>query len=231
MQRLRVQDMESRYVDACANKRMKASCNHFGEKDGTAVGILVADGGGSTAGEEGTGRSMTCESHGFISVIGRRRVMEDAVTVVIGEIDSYDFFAVYDGHGGDQAANACRERLHLIVAKEVEERQTRGGVCGVGRGLGYWEDLMAACFMKMDEEVIRDRSSDVDSEMRSVGSTAMVVMVGKEELVAANCGDSRAVLCRGGVAVPLSCDHKVMTSHNFLLYAIAYLLIMTRRQI
>ena len=43
-----------------------------------------------------------------------------------------------------------------------------------------------------------------------MGSTAAVVVVGKEEIVVANCGDSRAVLCRGGVAVPLSRDHKVI---------------------
>ncbi|KAL0331099.1 UNVERIFIED_CONTAM: protein phosphatase 2C 51 [Sesamum angustifolium] len=36
----------------------------------------------------------------------------------------------------------------------------------------------------------------------------MVVLVGKEEVVVANCGDSRAVLCQRGVAVPLSRDHK-----------------------
>jgi hypothetical protein len=43
-----------------------------------------------------------------------------------------------------------------------------------------------------------------------IGSTAVVAVVGKEEVVVANCGDSRAVICRGGVAVPLSVDHKVM---------------------
>lgn len=155
---------------------------------------------GGTAEEDRKGRRVTCgsQSHGYISVIGRRRVMEDAVTVAIGEIDSYDFFAVYDGHGGAHAADACREKLHLIVAQEVEERRTREG-CG-----GGWEDLMAACFLKMDEEV-----SSAGGDVSSVGSTALVVMVGKDELVVASCGDSRAVLCRAGMAVPLSRDHKV----------------------
>ncbi|KDO76517.1 hypothetical protein CISIN_1g023178mg [Citrus sinensis] len=136
-------------------------------------------------------------SHGFISVIGRRRVMEDAVTVAIGGIDSYDFFAVYDGHGGANTTAACRERLHLIVAQEVKERRKREG-CG-----GGWEDLMAACFLKMDEEV-----TGAGRDASSVGPSALVVMVDEEELVVANRGNSRIVLCRAGVAVPLSRDHK-----------------------
>ncbi|KAJ1270117.1 hypothetical protein BS78_06G030300 [Paspalum vaginatum] len=44
-----------------------------------------------------------------------------------------------------------------------------------------------------------------------VGSTAVVALLVRGRLVVANCGDSRAVLCRGpaGAApVPLSCDHK-----------------------
>jgi protein phosphatase 2C len=43
-----------------------------------------------------------------------------------------------------------------------------------------------------------------------VGSTAVVAVLVRGRLVVANCGDSRAVLCRGGATpVPLSVDHKV----------------------
>lgn len=181
-------------VDGLVNrKKMRAAYDHHRAPGG----ILVA---GGTEEEDKTGRSMTCGSlsHGFISVIGRRRVMEDAVTVAIGGIDSYDFFAVYDGHGGAHATAACRERLHLIVAQEVKERRKREG-CG-----GGWEDLMAACFLKMDEEV-----SGAGRDASSVGPSALVVMVDEEELVVANRGNSRIVLCRAGVAVPLSRGHKV----------------------
>ena len=45
------------------------------------------------------------------------------------------------------------------------------------------------------------------------------MVVGKEEIVVANCGDSRAVLCRGGVAVPLSRDHKVIHVLIYLVVA------------
>jgi protein phosphatase 2C len=41
-----------------------------------------------------------------------------------------------------------------------------------------------------------------------VGSTAVVALVSANQVVVANCGDSRAVLCRGGEPVALSRDHK-----------------------
>ncbi|EOY25008.1 hypothetical protein QUC31_009062 [Theobroma cacao] len=153
--------------------------------------------------EENKVESVTCVSHGSISVIGRRRAMEDAVKVSVGEIQGYDFFAVYDGHGGAQVANACRDRMHQLVVKEVEER-TRGG-----KG-PEWEKVMAACFAKMDEEVSGEdyQGGAGDVDMKTMGSTAVVVLVGRDVVVVANCGDSRAVLCRGGTAVALSSDHK-----------------------
>lgn len=44
--------------------------------------------------------------------------------------------------------------------------------------------------------------------MRISGSTALVVLIGRNRIFVANCGDSRAVLCRSGIAIPLSSDHK-----------------------
>ncbi|KAL0312464.1 UNVERIFIED_CONTAM: putative protein phosphatase 2C 8 [Sesamum radiatum] len=75
-----------------------------------------------------------------------------------------------------------------------------------------WEKVMEDCFSSMDVELDeREKSRDeaaAEEAERMMGSTAMVVLVGKEEVVVANCGDSRAVLCQRGVAVPLSRDHK-----------------------
>merc|ERR1712113_1356703 len=42
----------------------------------------------------------------------------------------------------------------------------------------------------------------------NVGCTAICVLVRKEEIIAANAGDSRAVLSRAGKQVELSFDHK-----------------------
>lgn len=41
-----------------------------------------------------------------------------------------------------------------------------------------------------------------------VGTTAVVALVGTRMIYVANCGDSRAVLCRTGGALPLTDDHK-----------------------
>lgn len=142
---------------------------------------------------------------GSISVIGRQRVMEDAVKVVHEFVsvagNPYHFFGVYDGHGGARVASACKERMHALLEREVVVE---------GEGVVVeWEKVMRSCFWKMDEEVRTGGGSGGGAKVEMVGSTAVVVVVGKEEVVVANCGDSRAVLCRGGVAVPLSRDHKV----------------------
>ncbi|KAF4353198.1 hypothetical protein F8388_014666 [Cannabis sativa] len=146
-------------------------------------------------------------SNGWISVIGRRRVMEDAVAVAEILDSSYHFFGVYDGHGGSDVANACRDQLH---------RRVEAGIGGCDGGIVDWNEVMRYCFMKMDEEVGGGSGCggeiihDVGKAMsvNTVGSTAMAVVVGKEAIVVANCGDSRTVLCRDTIVVPLSRDHK-----------------------
>ncbi|KAL2249058.1 probable protein phosphatase 2C 51 [Sesamum indicum] len=144
-------------------------------------------------------RGVTRTSYGKISIIGRRREMEDAVAVELGFLKrggkSYDFFGVYDGHGGWHVAQACGQMLHKLLAKIVEEESTGDDI--------DWKKVMAAGFKQMDVEVNKNGAA-----VATMGSTAVVAVVGENEVVVANCGDSRAVLSRGGVAVQLSDDHK-----------------------
>nr|XP_023916392.1 probable protein phosphatase 2C 51 isoform X1 [Quercus suber] len=148
-------------------------------------------------------------SYGSVSVIGRRREMEVAVRAELGIMNKkgggvggkYDFFGGYDGHGGCHVARACSERLHGILVEEGESSSEE--LEGLSE---YWERVMEGCFGKMDEEVVGGGGGGVG---RTVGSTAVVAVVGGEELVVANCGDCRAVLFSGGVALALSRDHKV----------------------
>ena len=70
--------------------------------------------------------------HGLISVTGRSRAMEDTVKVereLFG--GEFQFFAVYDGHGGSRVSDMCREMMHCIVAKEIEGRIIKHGILGV----------------------------------------------------------------------------------------------------
>ncbi|KAE8676178.1 putative protein phosphatase 2C 8 [Hibiscus syriacus] len=145
-------------------------------------------------------QTLTRTSHGLLSVIGRRCEMEDAVKVELGFMDKggekFDFYGVYDGHGGFRVAEECKERLHKLLVEEMAEDNKKGS--GID-----WGTTMERCFEKMDQEVNKGRLAE---EM--VGSTAVVAVVGNGRLVVANCGDSRAVLSRGGVATALSFDHK-----------------------
>jgi hypothetical protein len=103
----------------------------------------------------------------------------------------------------------CRDLSHEIVKEEVE-----GAVEAVD-----WKATMERSFERMDKEVghwsgpLKSSSTcrcDIQTQQcDAVGSTAVVAVVTPEKIIVSNCGDSRAVLCRNGVAVPLSSDHKV----------------------
>ncbi|XP_074348057.1 protein phosphatase 2C 51-like [Apium graveolens] len=143
------------------------------------------------------GKVLNYDSHGSISLKGRRKHMEDALTVdlefLMLESNKYDYFGVYDGHGGSEVARACRDHLHLLVKNEVEKQAGK---------IIDWEKVMVTSFLWMDEHVL---AQGVDG---STGSTAIVAVVGEEVLVVANCGDSRGVLSCSSTVVPLSFDHK-----------------------
>ncbi|KHN17892.1 Protein phosphatase 2C 37 [Glycine soja] len=157
---------------------------------------------------------------GVTSVCGRRRDMEDSVSVRPSFTQGFHYFGVFDGHGCSHVATMCKERLHEIVNEEIDS----------ARENLEWKLTMENGFARMDDEVNRRSQSNqtftcrcelqtphcnavrstvvIVVAMLDVRSTAVVAIVTPDKLVVSNCGDSRAVLCRKGVAIPLSSDHK-----------------------
>lgn len=103
--------------------------------------------------------------------------------------------------------------MHELVAEEVERVRS-----GPPLPAEEWREVMERSFSRMDAAVARwggePQNASCRCEMQTpkcdhVGSTAVVAVVGHNHIVVANCGDSRAVLSRNGVPIPLSSDHKV----------------------
>ncbi|OAY53177.1 protein phosphatase 2C 16 [Manihot esculenta] len=181
---------------------------------------------------------------GSVSICGRRPEMEDAVAAVprfakipinmlIGDrvVDGLSeslthitshFFGVYDGHGGVQVANYCRDRIHWALAEEIANvKNDLSDASMEGNQQVQWEKAFTSCFLKVDDEIggkgtrgtIEDagHASEATSEPlapETVGSTAVVALVCSSHIIVANCGDSRAVLYRGKESIALSVDHK-----------------------
>ncbi|GLT98719.1 hypothetical protein SLE2022_162100 [Rubroshorea leprosula] len=175
---------------------------------------------------------------GYTSIRGRRPEMEDAVVAIPRLLQvpiqmlrdecisdgmsrglscsNTHFFGVYDGHGGCEVANYCRERMHLALAEEIEI--AKPGIHDANMEQNWqdkWKKALTNCFVKVDAEIggFNSDTSGNKTDLppiapETVGSTALVAVVCPTHIIIANCGDSRAVLCRGKVAVPLSIDHK-----------------------
>ncbi|KAE8712540.1 Protein phosphatase 2C 16 [Hibiscus syriacus] len=173
---------------------------------------------------------------GFTSICGRRPEMEDAVVTIprfsqvpsrmlkveniengtnhgVSDLTAH-FFGVYDGHGGCEVANYCRERMHLAIAEEIET-----AISCIREGTvehdwqEQWKKAFSNSFIKVDAEIggVRKGANNTDNEPiapETVGSTAVVAVVSPTHIIVANCGDSRAVLYRGKHPMPLSVDHK-----------------------
>ncbi|CAO2182367.1 unnamed protein product [Urochloa humidicola] len=153
--------------------------------------------------------------YGVTSVCGRRREMEDAVSIrpdFLPGATKHHFFGVFDGHGCSHVATLCQDRMHEVVADEH-------GNAGSGEETA-WKGVMERSFARLDEQAASwasSRSRDepacrceqqMPSRCDHVGSTAVVAVVSPTHVVVANAGDSRAVLSRAGAPVPLSVDHK-----------------------
>ena len=145
---------------------------------------------------------------GLSSMQGWRMEMEDAHTAVLGltdDLKDWSFFAVFDGHAGAKVSAYCAEQLVLAITGNEDFKgsiKTPNGqqmIDNVKKGI-------KTGFLNLDDKM-REMPEVVSGEDKS-GSTAVGVMVSPTHLFFANCGDSRAILCRNGEVTFSTTDHK-----------------------
>eukprot|EP00916_Digyalum_oweni_P020299 GHVL01033837.1.p1 GENE.GHVL01033837.1~~GHVL01033837.1.p1 ORF type:complete len:511 (-),score=77.15 GHVL01033837.1:1011-2543(-) len=143
---------------------------------------------------------------------GLRQTMEDEeicqqhIELCPGQYSSY--FAVYDGHGGRECAAFVQNVLHKNLTSRI-----KAALLPVAPT--HYTDISEKCvaivplclrlaFKDTDDSFLLK----MDAKSNSCGCAAVVVVVIGNHVWCANCGDSRAVLCRGGKALQLSRDHR-----------------------
>ncbi|KAI9985191.1 hypothetical protein PInf_004516 [Phytophthora infestans] len=146
--------------------------------------------------------------------MGARKHMEDAHTIIqdlcieslsrLG-LHPQSYFAVYDGHGGEEASSYLSDVLHhnLIEAFFMKKAELKPLVNTSP------EELQSMITKRLTETFERTDDEFLDeSERPQAGSTATTVFVAGKYMFVSNVGDSRTVLSRNGKAERLSNDHK-----------------------
>eukprot|EP01113_Clastostelium_recurvatum_P049724 TRINITY_DN925_c0_g1_i2.p1 TRINITY_DN925_c0_g1~~TRINITY_DN925_c0_g1_i2.p1 ORF type:complete len:299 (-),score=56.42 TRINITY_DN925_c0_g1_i2:66-962(-) len=142
---------------------------------------------------------------GYESIQGRRWTMEDTHVLVDNATASWGindgvqraYYAVFDGHGGTDAADIAAERLHVILKESPSFLQ------------GDMKEALEHAFMRTDDHIL-----ETGARMKwTNGTTAVVLCLVGTKLYIANAGDSEAVISdtsSGGApqATLLSVKHK-----------------------
>ncbi|XP_037913707.1 protein phosphatase 1B isoform X2 [Hermetia illucens] len=145
--------------------------------------------------EHGEGNGLT---YGVGSMQGWRCEMEDAhyARTGLGEkFEEWSFFAVFDGHAGCKVSEHCAKHLLQYII-DTDEFKNGDYVKGIRTG-----------FLRIDE-IMRELPELTADAEKCGGTTAVCTFVSDKHIYIANCGDSRAVLCRNGVPVFATQDHK-----------------------
>lgn len=134
--------------------------------------------------------------YGICVLQGNRPLLEDSHTILtpfLPEDKNSFFFAIYDGHGGNEIAYYAAANVHQFVAQAYQNCQSM-------------EQALVTGIKRADSAL--KNTQYLNERAQSSGSTAIIVVIKDNKLYVANVGDSRALLSRAGKVIPLSVDHK-----------------------
>jgi serine/threonine protein phosphatase PrpC len=126
---------------------------------------------------------------------GGREYMEDRISFEREFHNDYDFYAIFDGHGGAEVASYLSLHMKTVV-KELLETNEKHGSLNIDV-----PQLLHTAF----DIIVQNIPLIISTH---TGSTAIVILKRNQDVWVANCGDSRAIMNIGYDAIPLTYDHK-----------------------
>ncbi|KAM4585215.1 protein phosphatase Mn(2+)-dependent 1K isoform 1-T4 [Odontesthes bonariensis] len=131
---------------------------------------------------------------GCASLIGQRKENEDRYKIS-QMTDNILYFAVFDGHGGPEAADFCEKYMEKFIKDLMAEEDNL-------------ELVLSKAFLEVDKAFARHLHFSPNGPGINAGTTATVALLRDGiELVVASVGDSRAMLCHKGKVLKLTVDH------------------------
>lgn len=135
--------------------------------------------------------------------------MEDAHVTNMNLGDGNMLYCVFDGHGGREVARFAAKHFASMLTEHAAYQS------------GDYEKALDATFMGMDKRIEKNMGDvwehrlgydpnfpPMPHEKSTAGATATVLLMTKDEMICANAGDARTVLCKSGKAIDLSHDNK-----------------------
>ncbi|KAA8579167.1 hypothetical protein FQN60_007300 [Etheostoma spectabile] len=154
-------------------------------------------------------RFLLCSVH---AIKNTRRKMEDKhlalaeFNQLFGIQDGVEcaYYALFDGHGGVDAATFAATHLHVSLSKQEALRSDTA--TAFKTAFKHTDDIFKS---KAKREVLKQNQSNILNTQRlRSGTTAVAVLIQGQELTVAWLGDSQAMLVRKGQAVTLMDPHK-----------------------
>ncbi|EXC20870.1 putative protein phosphatase 2C 75 [Morus notabilis] len=154
---------------------------------------------------------------------GKLCVKEDFCRLEFVGGEPLHFFAVYDG----DASGLYKELMHHFIAEELTRVDRHSSLSS--RSRRWLEDHLRTAlrrsFERMDQ-VVAGPCRCIENgypcacnpicRLAFERSAATVAVLTAELIVVAHCGVSSAVLCRGGIPIPLSHDHHKVFSRRYV---------------
>ena len=124
-----------------------------------------------------------------------------------GPLGSTALFAVFDGHGGDEAAVFVAENLPRVLSEQCPTLATLNLESVENRTV--LANTLVSVFSSIDKAFLAMANDELLDQPILAGTTVLLMLLHSDRFITvANLGDSRAVLSRAGQAVDLSEDHK-----------------------
>lgn len=127
--------------------------------------------------------------------IGNRTYMEDTYSFDYKMPYGFEYYGVFDGHGGDNVSLYLQDNMKNVIRKHIIDEMNSNT-----------EHIdVAKILYDSFKTIVNDIPYDISI---TTGSTAVVLLRYKDKIWLGNVGDSRAIMNNGLNAIQLTNDHK-----------------------